>query len=640
MSFLNISTFITLILIRFPLVGIFNYILRKGVIRCISLLQKASRMKNIENKSPEGENTLLYISNSNLVPPTLKSPNLPMQSSTQLQDRAFHIELLSLLEIIHHEHILQIAKGAYSRTKTVFLHYIWVYMTFHACINHAIPGSFFILCKNTDLVFEPTTHGKRMLEVQNPNFDIVDVIASLQMRQSEEERLVIAADGRTAYVNSFNKIKSINILDTNQLSLVEYSPDTDFFSNNYMLSPNGERIFSFEFRVITIYNNIPGPQSKIVINSGDQPPYSTQFPHTVIFPDGRRGMFSSSTELYYFDVDTPTYFKVKTFLGKEELIYLQLSADGSTAFVAQSNTIHILNVSNPELPILVNSKSYDGVICSITVSPDAETLYILRNNWNPEQSQPHNPSYLDIFNISDLKSFQKLGSTSINDTNEATRFYCDKNMVLIPEASTLIIPGLPSLRMVDVSNPTSLEVFTSKLPANKYGIAQSPNNSIFMITGREFMAINPLINIKFEDKIEHLFSFDGTLVTMDNLTNYIAATTDGKQAIFAYNDTVDIYQVSDQGSLSFLNSVRTDTPVAFVSLSPDNKYAYLISKLNDLIILDTAKDLLSRPKLYIVEPSVLHRDQLFTILPDGKTSIFWTEVDAQLGGYAVSICKN
>ena len=477
---------------------------------------------------------------------------------------------------------------------------------------------------------------KRKLDIQNLRPDVVNILTLLTIGASvgvNQNFIYFDSDESTAYLfDTSGMIRSINVSDVNSPSITT----TNFYSNPFdqycLLFPDGHTLLYHNkdglcITSITLNSSLysiviyPGDQIFLKPQSNDRFDYALKNTLFNPFPDSKSGFLSNSDGVYYLNLTSLSYVKVINFTKDADLSYFTPSSDYKLAFVARTNLLYIYNISDPTSPTLLNNSICNGTIYSITASSDVNTLFVL---WNNGTSKLKNiKSFLDVWNISTPEIPTRINSVKVTDNEDQSP--SNKSMVLLPDGETLLIPGSPSMLVLDVSDLENIIIFTSAISAYDYGIALASDGvTAFLYGENEFKVVNFFVNLELKNQMSSTFNFNGTTLPMNESINYVTASLDGSTLYLASDQKLDIYRVSDHADLIYNGSIPTDLSANLISLSPDSKMACLMNNETEITVVDIQGNITRVPKTYLDFSQYPAEDEVCAILPDQETLLFFT----------------
>ena len=90
----------------------------------------------------------------------------------------------------------------------------------------------------------------------------------------------------------------------------------------------------------------------------------------------------------------------------------------------------------------------------------------------------------------------------------------------MPDEETLLIPGSPSMLVLDISDLKNIITLTSASSAYDYGIAVAPDGVTAFIFGEEELkVVNFFVNTQLKNQTSSAFNFNGTILPMNESIN-------------------------------------------------------------------------------------------------------------------------
>ena len=389
---------------------------------------------------------------------------------------------------------------------------------------------------------------------------------------SEDEEIALVATG-------FN-ITYVNITDPNSPEVIKTVNISSLYHDkwrfvNYLCFSRDLQVIFYQDSTNSIFTkNLSDPESINQINAqldiGD-----TDLDGILhFFPSNEHGLFITSHTLNRFSISKSEVTQLLNF-NHSSLKILELSADGTLAFVGTSRNFYILDVSDyKDSADIITKYSVQYEVMYLRVSSSNELLFVL--------GQANTMVFVEVFDIT-IPASPKLITPK---TVIVYSFEIDTSnkMLLSPDDCNLMIYIEDTLYLYDVSNPKQINLVTSSL-YYRYPLALSSKVSVVYDQNQKSVTIDKLwisndLNYEF-------ISPNPTIRSIStNETAYgVARSSDGKNVYVACDQGLKIFEINGQASLNYQALIPVEGSAYSVALSSDDEIAFVITS-NGLEIID------------------------------------------------------
>ncbi|MEA2091147.1 MAG: hypothetical protein U9O83_02135, partial [Campylobacterota bacterium] len=380
--------------------------------------------------------------------------------------------------------------------------------------------------------------------------------------------VAISPDGNTAYIAA----------DNDGLQIVDVSnADTPVVSNNNTLGLTRLKAIDISLDGGTIYVGSTDTKdisaidtATMTIKSSVNLPYGYLLRDFALSNDGKR-LFVASYNTYVLDVTDETKLAlIFTYAHSGFSAYsLAVSPNDTTIYVAGESSLHILNVpsaNNGGITMLNTFTPWSGNTFGIAVSNDGSTAYVTNASRG-----------FFTLDVRDASSYKIIGSSISQGLNGTLAFSPD---------GSLLYGLLGNFKAIDVgdidNNPVIARYSNKRIDEVKLS---SDNTKAYLATH----SLMTIIDISTDENLSSS-SVLGSISVDGNYANDIALNKSETRLFLATDYRLQIIDITNSKEPTLINTIDTNGSVKAVTISADEKLAYIADYREGIKIIDISDE--------------------------------------------------